>query len=67
MNAWMDIAEQQNSEWILPPDQSGLEDDISVFWQNRTADRLANGTAPPVLETVVEAELVSPAETEDTK
>ena len=67
MRAWMDIAEQQNSEWILPPEQSGLKDDIYTFWQNRTADRLAKGTAPPVLETVVETELASPAEAGGTK
>jgi len=37
-----------------------------MFWQNRTADRLAKGTAPPVLETVVETESASPAENEST-
>jgi hypothetical protein len=66
MSAWIEIAEQQNSEWAFPAEQSGLEDDIYMFWQNRTADRLAKGTAPPVLETVVETESASPAENEST-
>jgi SLT domain-containing protein len=65
--SWKEIAEEQNSEWILPAEQSGLEDDIYIFWQNRTAERLAKGTAPPVLETVIETELASLAETEGTK
>jgi hypothetical protein len=37
MNVWLDIAEQQSSEWVLPPEQSGLRVDIAEFWQNRTA------------------------------
>ncbi len=53
MGAWMDIAEQQNSDLKLQPEESGLESDISRFWRNRTAARLAKGPAPPVLETVV--------------
>jgi hypothetical protein len=37
MNVWLDIAEQQSSKWVLPPEQSGLRDNIAEFWQNRTA------------------------------
>ncbi len=64
MSAWIKIAEQQNSEWIFPAELSGLGDDIHIFWQNRTAAKLAKRTAHPVLETVVEIEPASAAEIE---
>jgi len=64
MRTWLEIAEQQVSELILRPEYSGLEDDIKTFWQNRTADEPAGGTAAPVLETVVQMGLTSSTETE---
>jgi hypothetical protein len=59
MMAWMEISEQQTSETILPPEQSGLEDEIHMFWQNRTAGRIAKRSTLPILETVIETEILN--------
>jgi hypothetical protein len=67
MMAWMEIAEQQTSETILPPEQSGLEDEIHMFWQNRTAGRIAKRSKLPILETVIETELAIPADIKGTE